>query len=123
MLGTTTSSQFRFGTSLPKHTLTPFRLSLLIGCVLIGIAGIGYWKLQPEIPIFYSLAQSSQQLAPKYWIFLFPFLSFLTTLTNFTLIKRNSDLETVLVAVISWTTVAWQFLLMLTCVRLLAIIW
>lgn len=123
MLASTSSSQFRVGTSLPKHTMTPFRISVLIGFFLLGLAGIGYWKLQPEIPIFYSLAQSNQQLAPKYWIFLFPFLSFLTTVTNFSLIKRNSDLETILIAVISWTTVTWQFLLMLTCVRLLAIVW
>lgn len=123
MLGSTTSSQFRIGASLPKHTLTPFRLSLAIGFILVGLASVGYWRLQPEIPIFYSLAQSNQQLAPKYWIFLFPFLSFLTTLSNFALIKRNSDLEAILVAVISWTTVAWQLMLMLTCLRLMTIVW
>ncbi len=123
MLGPTTSSQFRVGANLPKHTLTPFRLSLAIGFVLIGLASLGYWRLQPELPIFYSLAQSNQQLAPKHWIFLFPFLSFLTTICNFSLIKQNSDLEAILVAVISWTTVTWQLMLTLTCVRLMTIVW
>lgn len=123
MLGQTNTAQFRVATHLPKQTVTPFRLSLLVGLALIIMAGIGYWRLQPEIPIFYSLAQVSQQLAPKYWIWLFPFLSFLTTAINFSLIRKNSDLESILVAVISWTTVSWQLLLLLTCVRLLIIIW
>lgn len=123
MLANNTSSQFRLGSNLPKHTIGPFRISVIIGFVLLGLSIFGYWKLQPEIPIFYSLAQSNQQLANKYWIFLFPALSFFTTIINFSLIKKNSDLEAILVTVISWTTTVWQILLLLTCLRLIMIVW
>ena len=47
-------------------------LSLMTVVISIGIAVFSYFRLQPEIPIFYSLAEPAEQLARKEAIFILP---------------------------------------------------
>ncbi len=115
--------QFRIDAHLPKQTRIPYKISVGIGLWLTVLAGVFYFKLQPEIPLFYSLSQPAQQLAAKQWIFLLPILSILVTFTNFSLVKKNADLESVLITVISWVTVTWQIILSLIFIRIILITW
>ena len=44
-------------------------------CIMI-LTGVGYFfLLQPQIPLFYSLARVEDQMTNKEWIFLFPVLA------------------------------------------------
>ncbi len=115
--------QFKIAQTLPQSTRTPFQLSMGIGVGLVMLTGAVYYWLQPQIPLLYSLSQSSQQLVTKEWIFLFPVMSLTFTLLNFNLIKRNADLEPVLISLLSWTTAVLQIILLMICARLILITW
>ncbi len=54
--------------------------AVLSTCIII-LTGVGYFfLLQPQIPMFYSLARVEDQMANKEWIFLFPALALLIML-------------------------------------------
>ncbi|MEK7457881.1 MAG: hypothetical protein AAB612_00095, partial [Patescibacteria group bacterium] len=54
--------------------------AVLSTCIMI-LTGVGYFfLLQPQIPLFYSLARVEDQMTNKEWIFLFPAFALLMML-------------------------------------------
>ena len=74
--------------------------------------GVGYFfLLQPQIPLFYSLARVEDQMVNKEWIFLFPALALLIMLyehLQFTPLQGNEAAERILTI---GTTLSLLFLL------------
>jgi hypothetical protein len=107
---------------LPRYVRTTFLLSILIGLVMALIISVLFFRLQPEVPLFYSLAQDSQHLVAKEWLFLFPGLSLIITLLHMTLFTSAHDMETLLLKLFAWTTVGVQSILFAALLRIIIII-
>lgn len=97
-------------------------LSSFITGVLMLLALTSFFRLQPEIPIFYSLAQKHDFLAPKLWVFIFPCLSLVITITHFFLLSILKSLEKIVIQLFAWATVIIQSLLALSLIRIIFII-
>lgn len=81
-----------------------------------------YFRTQPVIPLFYTLPQRAQQLAPKEWLFLFPIsIAFITAL-HLSLVQTFSAANRLLLQLFSWTTILIQVMFALALVRIVGII-
>lgn len=78
--------------------------------------------VQPEVPIFYTLAQPERQLVPKGWLLLFPAIAWFITLLHFALIKSFHDLEKKVQALFCWVTVGLVGITGLLLARVIAIV-
>lgn len=97
-------------------------ISLLISATsFLGVL-IFYFNLQPQVPLFYSLARKSQYLAAKGWLFLFPALSLLITLVHFSILKMIHTADPLLIKLFTWITVGMQVLLGIALLRIILII-
>lgn len=101
---------------------TPFRISLIITIILIAIDLAFYQKITPEIPLFYSLADSSSHLAQKNWIFLLPILSLLINLAHFSLSKVFKQIDSFVLRLFIWATLIFQIILFMISIRIIAVI-
>ncbi len=104
---------------VPNHLRTPFLLSVLAAAINGFLVSIMYMPLQPEIPIFYSLAQSSDHLAPKVMFFLLPILSFGVLAFHFFLLKFLDEIAMVMQRFFAWSTCIIEVLLLLASVRII----
>ena len=101
---------------------TPFKISLIITVILIVLSLIFFQKITPEIPLFYSLADSGSQLVPKGWIFLLPVLSLLINVVHLGLTKIFNQINPFVLKLFIWTTLFLQVILFIVNVRIIAII-
>jgi len=106
----------------PAWVKTPFRFSYLITLGLILSVLIYYFRIQPIVPLYYSLAQPAQQLAPKEWLGLFPAISLLITVLHLGIVQKNKEYDHLLIQLFSWTTVVIQVLLALALFRIIMIV-
>lgn len=80
-------------------------------CIMI-LTGVGYFfLLQPQIPMFYSLARVEDQMTNKEWIFLFPALALLIMLFERLESRSLQDSETAEKILTIGTTLSLVFLL------------
>mgnify|MGYP001605034350 CR=1 FL=1 len=85
--------------------------AVLSTCIMI-LTGVGYFfLLQPQIPLFYSLARVEDQMANKEWIFLFPGLAVLIMLFERLESKQLQGSEAAEKILIIGTTLSLLFLL------------
>lgn len=106
----------------PVFVRTPFLLSYLSVLLAALISLVFYFRLQPVIPIFYSLSQPSQHLASKEWIFLFPVALSVFTLFHLSLIHRFKHFDQLLVQLFSWTTLIISFVVLAALLRIITIV-
>ncbi len=59
-----------------------FKLSIVFIVIQLASLGVFFTKLSPVVPLFYSLPWGDVQLAPAYFIFIFPILSIAIGLGN-----------------------------------------
>ena len=116
--GHTMSSRLR----IPKYLKTPSLLSFLVTTIMLLGTLIFFFRIQPQVPLFYSLARASQHLASKYWLFLFPLLSFVINLIHLIIVKIIKHAEQLLIKLFVWTTFGIQLILGLALLRILVII-
>lgn len=107
---------------LPKYVKTPFLIVYLLTLTSALATLVFYFRAQPQIPIFYSLPEPAQHLAPKEWLFLFPSLALASTLVHVTIVKAIANTDRVLVMLFSWSTVVVQIILVLALFRIIYII-
>lgn len=107
---------------IPHFVRTPFLLSFLIGLVLSLVSLIFYFRLQPVVPLFYSLALQTQQLAPKEWLFLFPSLSLGITIVHLFLLNIFREHSRLMLRLFSWVTLGIQVVLALSMIRIILIV-
>lgn len=112
----------RLKKSLPDGVSTPFILIQVLALVTCATAAIGYFFLPPQIPLFYSLALSSQQLASKEFVFVLPGLSVLFGIVNSVLILRLQKYDVLLIRLFTWMTVVCIALLLFSLIRILYIV-
>lgn len=101
---------------------TPFLLSWLLSASLVLGSLIFYFRIQPQIPIFYSLARPSQHLMSKEWLFLFPVFSLLINMIHWLIAQTNKNPTELLAKLFAWMSFGIQFLLFVAWLRILLII-
>ncbi len=106
----------------PRFVRTPFLISYLCTFSLsLGVL-VSYFRIQPSIPLFYSLARPAEHLASKEWLFLIPALSGAISFIHLMVINIFHEYDRMLIVLFSWTTVAIQVILSLALLRILFII-
>lgn len=70
------SNQPRFRL-IDNQNKVPIKLSILVNIVLLLTVLVAQTFLQPVIPLLHSLSIGTNQLVPKIWLLLLPFLSLL----------------------------------------------
>lgn len=107
---------------IPKYLKTPVLFSFLITMLLVLTTLVFFFRVQPQIPIFYSLARTSQHLASKHWLFLFPSISLIINLLHLLIIRLSRSTNKLLLQLFAGTTMVMQLLLGLALLRILIII-
>ena len=115
-------SRHTFSLNLPKFLKAPFQLSLLMSSASALILLIAFFRLQPTVPIFYSLATSADYLADKKWLILFPAFSFLMTIGHLFLIRLLYKHEKIIPILFAWCTIALQLILLMELIRIILIV-
>ena len=111
-----------FKIQLERTTRTPFLISYLLTAVTSFVALAFYLTLPPVIPLFYTLAEPTAQLANKEWIFLFPFLAIsIGALHTFYLVFFSKN-EAIAARLFAWSTVVMQALLIISLLRILFLV-
>lgn len=108
---------------LPSYLRGFFVASLLISLGITLLVTVSYFRLQPVIPIFYSLGEPSDYIADKNWIFVFPALSFTITIGHLLLLPLLRQYHRVLNQLFGWVTLVLQSICLVAAVRILVIIW
>ena len=105
--------------TIPKILKTPFLISFLIGSLAVLLSLVFYFRVQPQIPIFYSLSDSEQQLAPKEWLFFFPVFSLLVSFLHLALLLLIKKYDGIILKFFAWSTAIVQVVLLLVMLRIL----
>lgn len=105
-----------------SYLKTPFLISLLFTVALSLVLLILYFSLQPEVPLFYSLAQPQDYLVPKQWLILFPLFSSGITLGHFALLRSIQNYGKVIQTLFAWTSVSLHIMLIVAFARIIYII-
>jgi hypothetical protein len=107
---------------LTKLVQRPIKISLLLTGLITLFSVSTLFFLQPEIPIFYSLPLSSQQIVNRFWILLFPGYSLIVTLLHITLLGIFSKVDEEVLRLFCWLTVVLQLILFAILLRLLVLV-
>lgn len=107
---------------VPKYSRTTALISLLISLLMGLLVSVLYFRLQPEVPLFYSLPRASEHLVTKEWLFLLPSISVIITITHLIIMSFSQQVDTLLLKLFAWSTVAVQLLLFVSLVRIILII-
>jgi hypothetical protein len=100
----------------------PTLFSLLMAASNGFVAILVYTNLQPIIPLFYTLPQLDQQLTSKEFIFILPAMAVSFFLINFFCGKILSQIDFLMMQLLSWVSVLLQFLLLFALIRIIIII-
>lgn len=107
---------------IPRFLRTTVLLSFLISFTSALVVIVFYFRLQPEIPLFYSLARKAQHLVNKEWLFIFPTLAFAISISHSVILRVAAFSDRLLVKLFAWSTVGIQVVLGLALLRIIIII-
>jgi hypothetical protein len=116
---------FTYRLALPRFLKTPVLTSWLVSAVVLLLVLGSLFAVPPQVPLLYSLALPSQQLAAREWLFLFPALSILMSLGHSFLLTKlyaQASLDELMLRIFAWTSVAWQGILGLALLRIVWIV-
>ncbi len=108
--------------STPRYVRVPFLISYLCTFTLTLFVLVFYFRVQPQVPLFYSLARPAEHLASKEWLFLIPAISGAISFIHLMIINLFHEYERLLIQLFSWSTVGIQIILSLALFRVLLII-
>lgn len=97
-------------------------IAYAISIIQIVVATLALLFLQPEIPLFYTLAEEEQQLAPKIWVLIFPILSVAINLAHSFILGINTKKDEVLLSLFVKITIILQVVLLLALLRIIYIV-
>gem|GEM_PF-426688 len=106
----------------PRFVRNPFLISYLCTFSLTLLVLVMYFKVQPQVPLFYSLARPAEQLAAKEWLFIIPAISGTISFTHLLLINSFLEYDRMILKLFSWSTVGLQVIITLGLLRILFII-
>lgn len=78
--------------------------------------------MQPIIPLFYTQAQLDQQLTQKQFIFILPAIALIICCSNLVFGKIFSQIDLLVMKLLSWTTVFFEAFVLFALLRIIAII-
>jgi len=96
---------------IPKSVQTPITISWILFLLFLVTSIIYFFLSQPEIPLFYTLANMEDQLVSKVLIFLFPAISFIINVIHFLIVKSLQKYSAVLLKLFVGTTITLQVLI------------
>lgn len=105
--------------TIPKNVQTPITFSWILTLLFLGVTIIYFFLSQPELPLFYTVADKQDQLAPKAFLFLFPAISFAINIIHFIIVKTLQKFSAVLLRLFVETTIILQILLGSALVRII----
>ncbi len=106
----------------PRFVRNPFLISYLCTFSLSLLVLVMYFKIQPQVPLFYSLARPAEQLASKEWLFVIPAISGAISFIHLILLNSYLEYDRMILKLFSWSTVALQLVISLGLLRILYII-
>jgi hypothetical protein len=113
------SSHFR----VPRYMRQFFLVSILVTCFLALITTVAYFQLQPQIPLFYSLAEPNDYLAAKHWIFILPSFSAVVTFLHLLILPTLRNYNRVMNQLFGWLTLTIQVFCIIATLRIMMIVW
>ena len=116
------SKSSRFQQLIPAEIRLPLSLLQFVGLASVILAGVGYFFLPPQIPLFYSLSQPTQQLVPKIWIGILPGLTVLFGTVNTILCIEMRKYDRLLLKLFSWFAVVISMVLLFALLRIMYIV-
>jgi hypothetical protein len=106
----------------PRYLRTPFIICLLFTTLSLLLSFIALTSYQPVIPLWYSLARPSEQLAGKEWLFVLPGISAGITFLHWLVIQQTRLYNTLLLKLFAWVTVLLLLILLLALIRILVVV-
>jgi len=101
-------------------------LTMKINCLLLFITlpllFIFWQRLPPQIPLFFSRPWGESQLASPNVLFLFPFLSLLVLILNFSLMIKTIEEEKLLAQILSSASLTFSFLCLVALLQTIRLI-
>ncbi len=113
-----TKTRFELG---PKYAMLPLQISVVVTFILLLIALVAQFVMQPAFPLFYSLSSGSNQIVPKAWLFLLPGLSLIFNFIHIGAI-RLFNLHKLIEKLFSWADLILQIILLLITFRNILIV-
>lgn len=107
---------------IPKVVRQPLKYSLILTGCITALSVSSLFFLPPQIPIFYSLPLTAQQISDRNWVLLFPGFSLLVTLLHIGLVGWLNKVDVEVIRLFGWLTVVLQVILFAILIRLLAMI-
>ncbi len=105
-----------------KHKIILF-FSLSISTCMVFASIFLFKNLPNVIPIFYSFLDTRNQLTNKYWIFIFPLLSIIFNLLNFSLLPLVKKFTPLFCQLILQINFFYQVLLLIAFLRIIYLIY
>lgn len=99
----------------------PLYLGLFLTLMIALLCGNYVIFAQPELPIFYTMADSEKILQPKIWLILLPGLSMAISLITMIAVHFLNKLESSLLRLYAWASLASQIVLLMSAVRIILI--
>jgi len=106
----------------PLFVRTPFLLSYILVLCMFLAGLVTLFRIQPIIPLYYSLARPADWLAPKAMMFIIPIGMMVITLVHLSWLYRVKDYDRLLLQLFAWTTFAINLVLALSLIRILTIV-
>jgi hypothetical protein len=106
---------------LPKAIKKTMYAAYVINFLLFAVAVMTFILLQPEIPLFYSLARNEDQLVSKIWVFIFPIISLAINVLHTGLMSIDAKKEVVLLSLFARITTVLQIALLMALLRIIYI--
>lgn len=102
-------------------------LGLITGGVMVlgqlaMMAGWG-WRLQPEIPLFYSLPVGEQQLSTARWFLILPISGWLFYITSYLLIGLSGGMVKVFPQMVVWLSNVAIFIITAAMINILMLVY
>lgn len=106
---------------LPKDVRVPFFISLFFATVCALFTLMLYTRIQPQVPLFYSLAEQENQLAARHWLLLLPAMAGISVLTHFIGIQFFLKQDHFIIKMISWLSVFFTAFCVFATIRIFVV--
>jgi len=106
---------------LSQKTSFGYGYGLLLVLFSLIVTLVFWWRLPPQVPLFYSLPYGVSQLATKEWFFILPGLSTLTWL-GYLILSKQSVKSGIYIQLMKWLFLLSLFLLAIAIIHVLFLV-
>ena len=105
----------------PKNIATLVTISWIFFLMITVVTVIYYFMAQPELPLFYTLANKQDQLTAKIFLFLFPIISLTINAIHSLVLKKMHKYSILLLTLFAGTTLVLQALISYSLLRIISV--